>query len=783
MVVFLKCVAESVVELGVRGLADAVPGGGYACDLASSVWKKYRDRRRVEQIRQDVQEIAAAGVSEVRQAAAEAVRTAAGVLPADQRGQLELFLAQVPAAVRQSLKRPDDVSGRSVPARFTLGSADDVAAFLPGRLPRFRPGHPLAGKPGWGLVELLGVGGFGEVWLARHANMTALAGAVKFCHPAHARELRHESTLINRVMEVARGKPPNIVSLLDVNLDGDAPWLMYEYVPGGDLTDVIRGLARHAPDSRVHQTLGILGQLCTAVAHFHRLAPPLVHRDLKPGNVLVDGTGRQLMVTDFGIGGVAAKAALRGEATTTGRLVTSLRGSHSPLYASPQQRAGAEPDPRDDVHAIGVIAYQLLTGHLAHGPGADYAHDLRDAGTPDGLVELVGACVAANPARRPADAAALLARLQPPPVPAARAAAAGPPVSPAHLLQQLAERREVATPAAVRPVSPAQPYWPVLDSARLNGIQSRAEAVPFGRFEFYLEHHLPNPPPEPEPLPEEIDANRTLLYMLGGVAAVGVVLVPAGVITRWYVSVFGLALGLVFGAWFYLARLSAPYRRELDRRRRAYDHACRDLEAVEASWADALAAHTRRCQSGLATVRGLVARGKELSNGYAAERAGSEGKAADAVRRAEEVARKEFLRAQLIATADIPNIGDGRKQVLAARGILTAADINPWALKEVDGIGPALRNSLLEWKEAVKARFQYHAPPAAGDPAQCQAVYARYRAEMDALELRGEALLKELAALEPAAKRTFAGLLPEVRRVAAEWSQTKADYRLIRSSG
>lgn len=316
--------------------------------------------------------------------------------------------------MRRSLKRSDDPTGTTVPATFSLNSPDDFAELLPARPPRFAPGQALPGKPGWVLVEPLGVGGFGEVWLARHSRMASLTGAVKFCHGEAARDLQHESTLIDRVM--AAGKHPNIVALLDVNLDGDTPWVMFEYVQGGDLSDMIREWQSLPREQRLERALTAVGQLAEAVGHFHRLSPAVIHRDLKPSNILRDRATGALRITDFGIGAVAAKVALgdqTGSATARGgRLLSYLRGSHTPLYSSPQQRAGADPDPRDDVHAIGVIAYQMLTGDLTNGVGTDFGDDLRDAGTPDGLVALIGACVAQKPERRPADGVELRERLQ-----------------------------------------------------------------------------------------------------------------------------------------------------------------------------------------------------------------------------------------------------------------------------------------------------------------------------------------------------------------------------------
>ena len=120
-----------------------------------------------------------------------------------------------------------------------------------------------------------------------------------------------------------------------------------------------------------------------------------------------------LRVTDFGIGGVAALPAIRASrqgTTILGDMIaTALRGSHTPLYASPQQMRGDDPDPRDDVHALGVIWYQLLTGDLSSGPPTGlWADDLEEGGMSRELIRLLGACVAAKVEKRPADAVVLV---------------------------------------------------------------------------------------------------------------------------------------------------------------------------------------------------------------------------------------------------------------------------------------------------------------------------------------------------------------------------------------
>ncbi|MFO0799710.1 MAG: protein kinase [Gemmataceae bacterium] len=417
MLAFLRCVAEAVAEVGVRGLADIVPGGDFVYAVAERTLEKWRDRKRVKQDHEEFLELANATFDQARAEAARVTRELIAAVPAgaadpptpEQAADLEKYLAGIPTAVRQSLKRPEDPAGTTVPAAFALNSADDVVRLLPARAPRFRPGDPLAGKPGWTLDRLLGTGGFGEVWFARHARMASLSGAVKFCFGQVGRDLIHEADVIDRVM--AAGRHPNIVPLLDAHLDGDAPWLMFEYVAGGDLTDWIHSLAGRPAEKRLPQVVAGLRQLTDAVASFHGLPEPIVHRDLKPSNILLDKATRKLRVTDFGIGGVTARETnrveSRGQSSRGGRLLSYLRGSHTPLYSSPQQRRGDPPDPRDDVHALGVIAYQMLTGRLDSGPGTGAKRLLERCGASAELTDLVLICASEELEDRPATAKAI----------------------------------------------------------------------------------------------------------------------------------------------------------------------------------------------------------------------------------------------------------------------------------------------------------------------------------------------------------------------------------------
>jgi serine/threonine protein kinase len=417
MFAILECVAEAVKNKGFKGLAEFVPGGAYIFDIAGDAYRLIQQRRKDAAFREELARIAAVSSEEAKKAAEEVVRQVAKEAHADEQLALELYLTQIPGAIRQSMKRADDPSGKSVPADFALNSPQDLSKLLPPRAPHFRPGADLPQRPGWKLDELLGAGGFGEVWLARHTFIPA-PRAVKFCTDPLVRTklTSHEGKVIARVM--GQGQHPNVVPLVDAVLDGETPWLMYEYVGGGSLTDLIHRWQKLPAAEREALAVVALHQLATAVGMFHRLSPPIVHRDLKPANVLVETAELRLRITDFGIGGVAvdylrqqSPAGMSMMSMMSGYLETSLRGSYTPLYASPQQRTGNAPDPRDDVHALGVIGFHMMTGRLTESLGIDAAEDLQDVGASAGFIALITKCVASKPDRRPKDAGEVAERL------------------------------------------------------------------------------------------------------------------------------------------------------------------------------------------------------------------------------------------------------------------------------------------------------------------------------------------------------------------------------------
>jgi serine/threonine protein kinase len=385
-------------------------------DVVKDVWDWWSPARTPEARAAELAALAAAPDTAAAAVVAAVVNDLAADRPAAVRRALTDYLTQVHVTLRRTVRQ------RPAPGSLRPRSARDLLAVLPPRVARFRPGdRPLPNAP-WMLEELLGVGGFGEVWKARDAHHPdGPRVALKFCLDPAARDLlRHEADLLHRARRC--GRHPGLVALRYTHLDADPPCLEYEYVEGGTLAGLVRewqepGLA---PQRRCAEATRLVTELADVAAYLHGLRPPVVHRDLKPANVLVqrltNGETR-LRVTDLGIGGVAAGHALeltRRPSDPSRSLGSALRGAHTPLYASPQQMRGAPPDPRDDVFALGVVWHQLLTGDLTSGRpgGTRWLRRLAELGVSGPFAELLGACFEDDPADRPANGAALAAALR-----------------------------------------------------------------------------------------------------------------------------------------------------------------------------------------------------------------------------------------------------------------------------------------------------------------------------------------------------------------------------------
>lgn len=408
-----------LLRLVAKAIANAI-GGGVAGEIlieilpavANDVWTLWSKNRSRDEMRTDLEEIVQIEPNKWYQL----VTTQAKEVAADKNGETEQmiasYLTQLPAAIQRTMRRPSDPSGTTVPSEFVPQSAHDLLRILPSRLPQYKSGdHPLNGVD-WELEHLLGIGGFGEVWKARNPMIPNLEPvALKFClAPSAASALRNEALLLGHVMQ--QGHHSGIVQLRHAYLSAEIPCLEYEYVAGGDLSGLIYEWHRSGEGVQPQAVAKIILQLAQTLAHAHRNDPPIIHRDLKPANILVvqdDRDNITYKIADFGIGSAAAQQTIHSTIATTSATrfqISALQGAYTPLYASPQQMRGEPADPRDDVYALGVIWYQMLTGDLSSScpSGQRWGTRLQEQGVGEVLIDLLSDCFEERADDRPADA-------------------------------------------------------------------------------------------------------------------------------------------------------------------------------------------------------------------------------------------------------------------------------------------------------------------------------------------------------------------------------------------
>ncbi|MFI2349611.1 bifunctional serine/threonine-protein kinase/ABC transporter substrate-binding protein [Streptomyces sp. NPDC019443] len=241
------------------------------------------------------------------------------------------------------------------------------------------------------LLGRLGAGGMGVVYLAR--TPAGALVALKVLAAEYAEEPGFRQRFRREVDVARRISSPWAVPLVDADADAEAPWLATAYVPGPSLAEAV---AAHGPLAE-HGLRILGGRLARALAEVHRAG--LVHRDLKPGNVLIAFDGPRLI--DFGIARAPEDTAL----TATGLVVGT------PGYLSPEQaegRGGQAIGPPSDVFSLGCVLAFAATGRPPFGTGALDAllyravHDPAELdGVPPALGEVVSRCLEKDPAQRP----------------------------------------------------------------------------------------------------------------------------------------------------------------------------------------------------------------------------------------------------------------------------------------------------------------------------------------------------------------------------------------------
>lgn len=194
--------------------------------------------------------------------------------------------------------------------------------------------------------EKLATGGMGAVYAATDERLNRTV-AVKLLKE----ELAHDPRFVERFRREARAAAalshPNVAGVFDHGEDEGRHFIVMELAPGHDLARVLREEGAFTPD----RTMRIATQIADALAHAHSAG--LVHRDVKPHNVIVDDNDR-VKVTDFGIARAAGESTL----TATGSVLGSAH------YISPEQASGTHIGPASDIYSLGIVVYEMLTGAL-----------------------------------------------------------------------------------------------------------------------------------------------------------------------------------------------------------------------------------------------------------------------------------------------------------------------------------------------------------------------------------------------------------------------------------
>ncbi|WP_327069575.1 Stk1 family PASTA domain-containing Ser/Thr kinase [Kitasatospora sp. NBC_01250] len=260
--------------------------------------------------------------------------------------------------------------------------------------------------------ERIAVGGMATVYRGTDTRLDRVL-ALKVMHQALAGDTGFTDRFIREAKAVARLSHPNVVNVFDQGADGNAVFLAMEYVPGRTLRDVLRDRGALS----VRAALDVLEPVLAALGAAHRAG--LVHRDVKPENVLITDGGL-VKVADFGLVRLLSGADAAVTNTTTPGVIMGTVSYLAPEQIQPQ----AATDQRVDVYAAGIMLYELLTGsrpYLGDNPmQVIYRHLHEDVPPPSqtvpglapGLDAIVAAATARDPQARPWDAVELLGAVQ-----------------------------------------------------------------------------------------------------------------------------------------------------------------------------------------------------------------------------------------------------------------------------------------------------------------------------------------------------------------------------------
>ena len=248
---------------------------------------------------------------------------------------------------------------------------------------------------GYRIEERIGRGGMGVVYRAQHMNLQRRA-AIKIIAPEFADTKGFRTRFIREARIAAALQHPNIVTVYDAGQSGETLYIAMQFIRGSDLGAILREEGRLRP----YRAIDVCRQIASALDAAHGMA--LIHRDVKPGNVLIEG--RRAYLTDFGL--TKRSGDIDSDLTQAGELVGTIH------YIAPEQIEGGQVDARTDVYSLACLLFHCLVGDVPFSRDTDvaviYAHlsetppkpsDLRPE-LPLGLDAVIAKALDKSPDRR-----------------------------------------------------------------------------------------------------------------------------------------------------------------------------------------------------------------------------------------------------------------------------------------------------------------------------------------------------------------------------------------------
>ena len=368
---------------------DVVKVYGSVSDWVIAAVNKWSRTASNATIENQVGKIAKATDEDIRKTAARAVAASPKTLVTD--AKLEELIVLLHNMTRNVRYRS---SSGSMDASLLRGE-NSLNDLLHGIAPTRKRGESVAPGSPWILRRHLGMGSFGEVWMAENPDYPKLRAYKFFIQDVSGEWLRREQAGLTAILKRLNSHQ-NIVDFEDVqSTDCPYPYLALEYLGGGSLEEWIIKDPLSRPALDVHE---IIRQVVSGLSAAH--AQGIEHRDIKPANILMTvGPDVTIKIGDFGLARVAST---RREGTTQ---MVSLAGVvGTPLYLPPEamQRGRRHKPTQDDVFALGVVWYQLVIGAIER-PPYDFAERLRSKGLDSHTIGLIERCLA-HPTRRFNDA-------------------------------------------------------------------------------------------------------------------------------------------------------------------------------------------------------------------------------------------------------------------------------------------------------------------------------------------------------------------------------------------